>query len=116
MGCGFGAKVTKSNMKDSLRVGLGMMVRAEVCLICAQKGVDAGLIGSNIMPFILMLILLTSFITPMLLKLTYKGEINESTSLLKKEESTKNEDSSLVGQENTVNSLYLNNEQDSKGN
>ena len=52
-----------------------MMARAEVCLICAQKGVDASIISSSIMPFILLLIVLTSFITPLLLKLTYKGEL-----------------------------------------
>ena len=60
---------------DSLRCGIGMMCRAEVCLICAQKGIDAGIIDASIQPFILVLILLTSFITPILLKQSYKNDI-----------------------------------------
>lgn len=74
IGCGIGAKVTGFNLKDSFRVGLGMMVRAEVCLVCANKGIDAGLVDSNIMFFIIILILITSFLTPLLLKFSYRRE------------------------------------------
>lgn len=72
-GCGIGAKLCKFDMKDSIRCGVGMMCRAEVCLICAQKGIDAGIINSSIQPFILILILVTSFVTPIILKNSYKG-------------------------------------------
>ena len=65
--CGYSAK-------DSCRVGLGMMVRAEVALVCCQKGVDAGIIGTEIMPFLVLLIIVTSFITPVLLKASYKND------------------------------------------
>ena len=51
-----------------------MMARAEVALVCAQKGVESGIIDSTIMPFILILIIITSFITPITLRLTYKKE------------------------------------------
>lgn len=73
IGCGVGAKMCKFDMKDSIRCGVGMMCRAEVCLICAQKGIDAGIISSSIQPFILILILVTSFVTPIILKSSYKG-------------------------------------------
>ena len=59
---------------DGLRIGIGMMARAEVALVCAQKGVESGIIDSSIMPFILILIIVTSFITPITLRLTYKNE------------------------------------------
>ena len=75
LGCGVGAKLTKNSWKDSYRCGLGMMCRAEVCLICANKGISAGLISASIQPFILCLILITSFVTPVLLKQSYKNEI-----------------------------------------
>lgn len=78
VGCGCAAKMCKYNLKDSVRCGLGMMVRAEVCLISAQKGIYAGIISSSIQPFILVLILITSFATPVLLKLSYKNEIPEN--------------------------------------
>ncbi|MBE6137466.1 MAG: cation:proton antiporter [Erysipelotrichaceae bacterium] len=73
LGCGLGARLCKYDFKDSLRCGVGMMCRAEVCLICAQKGIDAGIIDASIQPFILVLILLTSFITPIVLKNSYRG-------------------------------------------
>ncbi len=79
-GCGLGAKISKYSFKDSFRCGIGMMVRAEVCLISAQKGIDAGIISSSIQPFILVLILLTSFLTPIILKATYKNEVHEDVS------------------------------------
>ena len=75
LGCGVGAKLTKNSWKDSYRCGLGMMCRAEVCLICANKGISAGIISASIQPFILCLILITSFVTPVLLKQSYKNEI-----------------------------------------
>ena len=78
IGCGTAAKMCKFSFKDSVRCGLGMMVRAEVCLISAQKGIDAGIISSSIQPFILVLILITSFATPVLLKISYKNEIPEN--------------------------------------
>ncbi|MFI3228745.1 MAG: cation:proton antiporter [Bacillota bacterium] len=74
-GCAFGAKICGMSNRDSYRIGLGMMARAEVALVCAQKGVEAGIIESTIMPFILILIMLTSFLTPLLLRLSYKKEL-----------------------------------------
>lgn len=74
VGCGVGALVFKTGIRNSLRAGIGMMARAEVVLVCTQKGVDYGLVSKDIYPFILILIILTSFIVPILLKLTYKGE------------------------------------------
>lgn len=79
-GCGIGAKISKYSVKDSFRCGIGMMVRAEVCLISAQKGIDAGIIDSSIQPFILVLILITSFLTPIILKMSYKNEAPQDVS------------------------------------
>lgn len=72
LGCSGASLLCKYSPKDSLRVGVGMMARAEVALVCAQKGVENGMINSAIMPFILMLIIISSFVTPMILKKSYK--------------------------------------------
>lgn len=88
LGCGLGAKVCKYNLKDSFRCGIGMMCRAEVCLICAQKGIDNNIISASIQPFILILILLTSFITPVLLKLSYKHDNNDNNLFTETEETS----------------------------
>lgn len=74
IGAGGGALMCRFNFKDSLRIGIGMMARAEVLIVCAQTGVDAGLVDQKIIPFTLGLILLSSFLTPILLKVSYKGE------------------------------------------
>ena len=72
IGCGLGAKITHFSFSDSLKIGLWMMVRAELALVCTQKGVENGLVSSAIMPFVLLIIILTSFIAPILIKLLYK--------------------------------------------
>ena len=64
--------------KDGVSVGLAgpqdMMARAEVLIVTAQKGADSGLVSQAIIPFTLGLILVSSFVTPILLKVAYKNE------------------------------------------
>ncbi len=69
IGCGTGALLCGFSLRESASVGVGMMVRAEVLLICAQKGIQSGMVESNIMPFILMIILVSSLSTPTILKI-----------------------------------------------
>jgi len=83
VGAGTGSLIMKFKFKDSVKIGVGMMARAEVLIVCAQKGVEAGLVSSQIMPFTLILILLSSFMTPIFLKLLYKGEPPEKVELAK---------------------------------
>lgn len=70
-GCAGASLICKYDKKDSIRVGVGMMARAEVALVCAQKGVENGMINSAIMPFVLALIVISSFVTPLILKKSY---------------------------------------------
>jgi len=74
LGCGLGSLICKYSLKDSIRVGIGMMVRAEVVLVCTQKGIDSNLIDPNIMPFVLILIIISTLLVPMILKASYKKE------------------------------------------
>lgn len=74
IGCGLGAKLCKYSFHDSFRVGLGMMVRAEVVLICTERGVSSGLVEPTIFPFVILIILLSSILTPILLKWSYSSE------------------------------------------
>lgn len=75
-GCYIASRICKYDRKDSLRVGIGMMVRAEVILICTEKGINANLIERNIYPFIFLIIILSSILAPFLLKLSYKKDTN----------------------------------------
>lgn len=79
LGCGAAALACGYKPKDAARVGLGMMARAEVALVTAQKGVEYGVIHSSIMPFVVALILITSFVTPLLLHASYRKEVQHDT-------------------------------------
>ena len=81
LGCGVGAKITKFNYRESLRVGLGMMVRAEVILSCTEKGVACGLVNPAVYPFIILIILISSVLTPVFMKLSYRREEKRLTTL-----------------------------------
>lgn len=81
VGCGTLAKICGFSTKDSLKIGFGMMARAEVALICAQKGVDCGIIDPSIMPFIVILIIVSSFVTPICLRFLYKDELPSARTL-----------------------------------
>ncbi len=82
IGCSATALCCKYTPKDSLRVGIGMMVRAEVVLVCTQKGIDSGLVDPAIMPFVLILIILSALLAPLLLKLSYRNEPPESSQIV----------------------------------
>ena len=74
LGCAAGAKISKFNHRDSFRIGLGMMVRAEVILICTEKGISYGLVNHAIYPFIILIILISSVMTPIFIKYSYRKE------------------------------------------
>lgn len=78
LGCGLGSLICKYSLKDSLRVGIGMMARAEVVLVCTQKGVDSSIVDQSIMPFVLILIIVSSLLTPLFLKISYRKELPDS--------------------------------------
>ncbi len=82
VGCGTTALCCHYTPSDSFKIGVGMMARAEVALVCAQKGVESGIIDSTIMPFVVLLILITSFITPILLQKSYKHDEKKGLSLI----------------------------------
>lgn len=74
IGCGLTAKLAKNGWKDSLKVGVGMMTRGEVALIVASKGLNVGLMDQKYFVAVILLIICSSIVTPIILKLLYKGE------------------------------------------
>lgn len=77
MGCGLGALVCKYNMKQSLRIGCGMISRGEVALIVANKGMALGILPDFFVTPVLLCVVFTTIITPILLKFVYKKEEND---------------------------------------
>lgn len=78
IGCGLIAKLCRYSWKNSLKVGVGMMTRGEVALIVAQKGLSSGIIDAKYFTSVILLILTSSIVTPIILKLLYKGEPEET--------------------------------------
>ena len=71
LGCGLGARLSGFNNAESLRVGVGMISRGEVGLIVATVGVDEGLIKTELFSVVTVIVLVTTLITPLLLRLTF---------------------------------------------
>ena len=64
IGCGLGAKVCGYKNYQALRIGVGMISRGEVALIVASKGAAVGLMSNNIMGPIIIVVVITTIITP----------------------------------------------------
>lgn len=75
IGCGLGAKVCGYKNYQALRIGVGMISRGEVALIVASKGAAVGLMSNNIMGPIIIVVVITTIITPILLKPIFNKEI-----------------------------------------
>jgi Kef-type K+ transport system membrane component KefB len=71
VGCGLGARLSGFTNLESLRLGLGMVSRGEVGLIVASVGVQEGLIGTELFSIVTFIVLATTLVTPLLLRLTY---------------------------------------------
>ena len=71
IGCGLMSKMLGFNINDSLKIGVGMMTRGEVALIVAQKGLSVGMVESKFFTAVILLIMLSSIVTPIALKVLY---------------------------------------------
>ncbi len=75
-GAGFGARMGGFNLRESLRVGVCMVSRGEVGLIIISIGLSSGIIdgGSELYAALFMVILLTTVLTPPLVRWVFQGK------------------------------------------
>ncbi|MEH7027278.1 cation:proton antiporter [Bacillus wiedmannii] len=71
IGCGFGARLTGFDAKSSAIIGAGMVSRGEVALIIAGTGLSSGLLAQDYFTAIVIVVILTTMITPPMLKYTF---------------------------------------------
>ncbi len=83
IGCGLAARLCKFKNKDALKIGVGMMTRGEVALIVAQKGLSVGLMTPVYFTAVILLIIVSSILTPIILKVLYAGEPLEEAAAAK---------------------------------
>jgi Kef-type K+ transport system membrane component KefB len=71
IGCGGGALTCRFKPLEALAVGVGMISRGEVALITATIGLQARLIDASLFSIVILVALITTLVTPLLLKLVY---------------------------------------------
>lgn len=81
VGCGLGARLCGYTGKDAFRIGVGMISRGEVALIVANKGIASGLMNDAFFGPVVLVVIVTTVITPILLKLVYKSKEKDYSDL-----------------------------------
>ena len=71
LGSGLGARLGGYTNRESLRVGVGMVSRGEVGLIVATTGVVQGVIPEEVFSVVVILVLLTTLVTPLMLRAVF---------------------------------------------
>ncbi len=74
LGCGLPAMFFLKSKAQGMRVGIGMISRGEVGLIVAGVGVTAGVLTSEVYSTIVIMVAVTTIITPIWLKMEYRKE------------------------------------------
>ena len=78
-GCGLPAMYFLKSKQKGMRVGIGMISRGEVGLIVAGVGITAGILTSEVYSTIIIMVVVTTIITPIWLKIEYRKEQKNDT-------------------------------------
>jgi Kef-type K+ transport system membrane component KefB len=79
VGCGLPSMMFLKDKAKSMRVGIGMISRGEVGLIVAGVGVTTGALSTDIYTAIIIMVALTTIITPIWLKRVYQRDLPASS-------------------------------------
>ena len=71
IGAGGGTRICRFTWRESLQLGIGMVSRGEVGLIIAKLGLDSGYLSTEIFSAIVGMILITTLVTPPLLRAAF---------------------------------------------
>ncbi len=77
--CGLGTRLFGYDRQTSLRVGLGMAQIGEFAFIVVKVGQDAGVLSDFMLPIIGVAAIITSFITPYLIRFSFRRKSSIST-------------------------------------
>jgi Kef-type K+ transport system membrane component KefB len=83
VGCGLPALIFLKNRARAMKVGIGMVSRGEVGLIVAGVGVSSGALSADIYTTVIIMVALTTIITPIWLKIAYQKEENGKAQIKK---------------------------------
>jgi Kef-type K+ transport system membrane component KefB len=74
IGCGLPAMIFLKEKSKAMNVGIGMISRGEVGLIVAGVGVSSGALSTDIYTSVIIMVAVTTIITPIWLKMAYKKD------------------------------------------
>ncbi|HJU58221.1 MAG TPA: cation:proton antiporter, partial [Nitrososphaeraceae archaeon] len=75
LGCGLPSLIfLKKDKSKAMRVGIGMVSRGEVGLIVAGVGATSGVLSGDVYTAIIVMVAVTTIITPIWLKKAYQKE------------------------------------------
>ncbi|AKN29722.1 potassium transporter [Clostridium carboxidivorans P7] len=77
LGCSSAARLMKMSRSEAVQIGVGMISRGEVAIITANIGLQKGIISEEIFLPTLIVVILTTIITPILLKLAFSHRVEK---------------------------------------
>lgn len=77
VGCGLPSMIFLKDKRRATKVGIGMISRGEVGLIVAAAGASVGVLSDNLYTTVVIMVAVTTIITPVWLRLAYKKEPHE---------------------------------------
>lgn len=77
-GCGVVAKLYGMSNGEAIQIGAGMVSRGEVALITTNLGLQAGIITENLYIPTLIVVVVTTLITPILLKMAFSYKVKQT--------------------------------------
>jgi Kef-type K+ transport system membrane component KefB len=77
VGCAGAARFLKMSKSEAMQIGVGMVSRGEVAIITANIGLQSHIISQEIFLPTLMVVILTTVITPILLKISFSHKAYE---------------------------------------
>ena len=75
VGCGLPSLIFLKDKSKAMRVGIGMVSRGEVGLIVAGVGATSGVVSGDVYTAIIVMVAVTTIITPIWLKKSYQKEL-----------------------------------------
>ena len=75
VGCGLPSLIFLKDKSKAMRVGIGMVSRGEVGLIIAGVGATSGVVSGDVYTAIIVIVAVTTIITPIWLKKSYQKEL-----------------------------------------
>ena len=79
VGCGLPSLIFLKDKSKAMKVGIGMISRGEVGLIVAGVGVSSGVLTADIYTSIIIMVAVTTIITPIWLKKSYRKDSSQTT-------------------------------------